>query len=158
MLYWTVGVSRRRWRLRFGNITEMITNIRLQNLKALKDTGNLEIRPLNFLIGPNSSGKSALLQALLMIKQTVEDTRDQTNPLRINGPWVELGSYRDMVQDHDYFQPTEQGTHVRELALNDLGQFESEGLPEDFLAQGYEESVRHMKAVAAHVRGQSSAG
>ena len=78
----------------------MITNIRLQNLKALKDTGYLKIRPLTFLIGPNSSGKSTLLQALLMIKQTVDST-DMRNPLLTNGPWVEMGSYRDLIHDNN---------------------------------------------------------
>ena len=74
----------------------MLTNIRLRNLKALEDTGELEIKPLTLFIGPNSAGKSTVLQALLMIKQTV-DSRDLRNPLSINGPWVEMGSFRDLI-------------------------------------------------------------
>ena len=78
----------------------MLTNIRLRNMKALKDTGDLNIKPLTLLIGPNSAGKSTVLQALLMIKQTV-DSRDLGNPLAINGPWVEMGSFRDMIRGRD---------------------------------------------------------
>ncbi len=74
----------------------MLTNLRLRNLKGLKDTGDLAIKPLTFLVGPNGSGKSSILQALLMIKQTVDST-DMRNPLLINGPWVEMGSYRDLI-------------------------------------------------------------
>ena len=57
-----------------------------------------------------------------------------------------------------YFQPTDQGTEIREVALNDRGQFETEGLPEDFFAQGYEESVRHMNVIADRIRGELNGG
>lgn len=76
----------------------MLTNLRLRNLKGLKDTGDLAIKPLTFLLGPNGSGKSTVIQALLMIKQTVDST-DMRNPLLINGPWVEMGSYRDLIHN-----------------------------------------------------------
>ena len=76
----------------------MLTRLRLQNLKGLKDTGDLAIKPLTFLVGPNGSGKSTVIQALLMIKQTVDST-DMRNPLLINGPWVEMGSYRDLIHN-----------------------------------------------------------
>ena len=78
----------------------MLTNIRLRNMKALEDTGDLAIKPLTMLIGPNSAGKSTVLQSLLMIKQTV-DSRDLRNPLAINGPWVEMGSFRDIIRGRD---------------------------------------------------------
>ena len=78
----------------------MLTNIRLRNMKALEDTGDLAIKPLTMLIGPNSAGKSTVLQSLLMIKQTV-DSRDLRNPLTINGPWVEMGSFRDIIRGRD---------------------------------------------------------
>ena len=35
-----------------------------------------------------------------MIKQTVDST-DMRNPLLTNGPWVEMGSYRDLIHDHN---------------------------------------------------------
>ena len=76
----------------------MLTRLRLQNLKGLKDTGDLAIKPLTFLVGPNGSGKSTVIQALLMIKQTVDST-DMRNPLLINGPWVEMGPYRDLIHN-----------------------------------------------------------
>ena len=76
----------------------MLTGLRLQNLKGLKDTGDLAIKPLTFLVGPNGSGKSTVIQALLMIKQTVDST-DMRNPLLINGPWVEMGPYRDLIHN-----------------------------------------------------------
>jgi predicted ATPase len=79
----------------------MITRLRIKNFKSLRDTGELRIRPLTFLLGPNSSGKSSIIQSLLLLRQTV-DSPDLTNPLIINGNYVQLGSYRDLVFSHLY--------------------------------------------------------
>jgi len=79
----------------------MINALRIKNFKSLVDTGDLRIRPLTFLVGPNSSGKTSIIQSLLLLKQTVE-SRDLKNPLSINGPYVQLGSYPDLLFMHDY--------------------------------------------------------
>lgn len=46
----------------------MITNLYIKNFKSLKEV-NLELRPLNLLTGLNGSGKSSLIQALLLTRQ-----------------------------------------------------------------------------------------
>jgi hypothetical protein len=74
----------------------MLTRLRIQNFKSLADTGEMQIRPLTFLVGPNSAGKSSLLQVMLLLRQTV-DERDPNITLKINGSWVELGSYLDCI-------------------------------------------------------------
>ena len=43
----------------------MLANPRLRNLEGLKFGGGLAIKPLTFLVGPNGTGKSAVLRALL---------------------------------------------------------------------------------------------
>ncbi len=50
----------------------MITGLRAQNFKSWKDTGDLRIAPLTGLFGTNSSGKTSILQALLLLKQSAE--------------------------------------------------------------------------------------
>ena len=50
----------------------MITELNVQNFKLWKDTGKLQIVPLTGFFGANSSGKTSILQTLLMLKQTVE--------------------------------------------------------------------------------------
>lgn len=74
----------------------MLTKLRIQNFKSLADTGDMLIRPLTFLVGPNSAGKTSVLQTLLMLRQTV-DERDPNITLKFDGPWVRLGSYLDCV-------------------------------------------------------------
>ena len=42
--------------------------IRLLNFMAFEDTGWIELRPITLLFGKNSSGKTAIIRALLLLK------------------------------------------------------------------------------------------
>ncbi|MCA0353400.1 MAG: DUF3696 domain-containing protein [Chloroflexi bacterium] len=74
----------------------MITNLRFQHFKSWNDTGELRFAPLTGFFGSNSSGKTAILRFLLMLKQTVE-SNDQQLVLNLNGGYVELGSFEDVI-------------------------------------------------------------
>ena len=50
----------------------MLTRLRLENFKSWKDTGDIDLKPITGFFGPNSSGKTSLFQALLLMKQTDE--------------------------------------------------------------------------------------
>lgn len=84
----------------------MLTRLHLQNFKAWQDTGARRLAPLTVYFGANSSGKSSLNQFLLLLKQTVESadrksvfhTGDASTP-------VDLGSYRDMIFEHETSRP-----------------------------------------------------
>lgn len=79
----------------------MITNLRAQNFKSWKDTGDLRFAPLTGLFGANSSGKSSILQVLLMLKQTAESS-DPNRVLHLGGDsqsYVELGTFVDLIHD-----------------------------------------------------------
>lgn len=78
----------------------MITSIRLRNFKAFKDTGHLEIAPLTVLTGPNSSGKSALIRAMMALRQTIE-SRDLSAAFVPTGDYVDLGPFSEFVFMHD---------------------------------------------------------
>lgn len=77
----------------------MLQRIRIQNFKAFRDTGQIEIRPITVIMGVNSSGKSSIIQALLALRQTM-DSRDVEVPLHVVGDYVDLGSYSDCVFQH----------------------------------------------------------
>lgn len=48
----------------------MLTRMRLENFKSWRDTGSIRLAPITGFFGANSSGKTSLLQALLLLKQT----------------------------------------------------------------------------------------
>ena len=50
----------------------MITGLSTQNFKSWQDSGMLQLAPLTGFFGANNSGKTSLLQILLLLKQTAE--------------------------------------------------------------------------------------
>ncbi len=68
-----------------------ITRIAVEGFKSIAKRQEIEIRPLTILAGANNSGKSAIMQPLLMLKQTLEATYDP-GPLKIDGPNVTFSS------------------------------------------------------------------
>ena len=73
-----------------------ITSITIGGFKSISEETTIEIRPLTILAGANSSGKSSMIQPLLMMKQTLEATYD-TGPLFIKGPLVDFSSIDQFV-------------------------------------------------------------
>jgi predicted ATPase len=79
----------------------MLTKLRIRNFKCFEDTGEMDIRPLTLLVGPNSSGKSSIMQFLLALRQTVESPDIQV-AFAPNDSWVRLGSYPDFIFRHQW--------------------------------------------------------
>jgi predicted ATPase len=79
----------------------MLTKLQVKNFKCFEDTGELELRPLTVFVGPNSSGKSSIVQFLLALRQTVE-SMDIRTAFAPNDGWVRLGSYPDFIFRHDW--------------------------------------------------------
>ena len=78
----------------------MITEYQIANFKAFGSPQTLPIRPITLIFGPNSSGKSSIFQSLLMLKQTLEQPEDQI--LSVKGNLVDLGSYREFINRHNF--------------------------------------------------------
>ena len=80
----------------------MLTNLRIKNFKAWKDTGEVRLAPITVFFGGNSAGKSTLLQFLLMLRQTVESP-DRRRVLNLGDSYaaVELGTFQDLIFEHD---------------------------------------------------------
>ena len=79
----------------------MLNKIKIQNFKSWKNL-ELDLAPITGMFGPNSSGKSSLLQFLLMLKQTKE-TIDRSLALDFGGSrsYANLGTFRDVIFDHN---------------------------------------------------------
>ena len=85
----------------------MITELSTQNFKSWKDTGKLQIAPLTGFFGANSSGKTSILQTLLMLKQTVERPQDWDGVIDFgdDSSLVNLGSFDDLIHGHSHAGP-----------------------------------------------------
>src|SRR2546426_3991974 len=68
-----------------------ITAITVRGFKSLYNESRIEIRPLTVLAGANSSGKSSIIQPLLLLKQTLDAPYDP-GPLLLEGPNVTFTS------------------------------------------------------------------
>ncbi len=66
-----------------------ITKITVKGFKSIAEECEIDIRPLTILAGANSSGKSSVMQPLLMLKQTLEAPYDP-GALLIDGPNVQF--------------------------------------------------------------------
>src|SRR5437016_3401627 len=67
-----------------------ITRIAVTGFKSLATKADVEIRPLTVLAGANSSGKSSLMQSVLLMKQTFDNERIPPGPFWLSG---ELAAY-----------------------------------------------------------------
>ena len=73
----------------------MLKSLKLQNFKAFQDSGHIDIKPLTVLAGPNSGGKSSILQSLLLLKQTLDAPPDIN--LSLDGQFLHFSSFSDLV-------------------------------------------------------------
>jgi hypothetical protein len=81
----------------------MFTRMRAKNFKSWKDTGEVRFAPLTAFFGRNNSGKTALLQTLLLMRQTVQAEREWDGVLRLRGEphtTVDFGEFGDIVHGH----------------------------------------------------------
>ncbi len=78
-----------------------VTAFRLQNFMGFEDTRWIELRPITLIFGRNSSGKSALLRALLLLRQSL-NSPDGEHPLVFSAEdGFDFGDYQTMVRDND---------------------------------------------------------
>jgi hypothetical protein len=76
-----------------SNAPPAIISLTVSGFKSIVEEQTLEIRPLTLLAGRNGSGKSSMMQPLLLLKQTLEAPFDP-GPLQLDGPNVGFTSSR----------------------------------------------------------------
>ena len=73
----------------------MLTRIDLRHFKCF-ETLKLPLRPLTLLSGANASGKSTVMQALVLLHQTMRE-HEWSSRLMLNGSAVRLGTAIDVI-------------------------------------------------------------
>ncbi|PAX59801.1 AAA family ATPase [Brunnivagina elsteri] len=74
----------------------MINSLRLLNFKAFENQ-LIEFRGLTLLSGFNNTGKSSILQALLLLRQSYQHGMLQKDSLALNGDLVNIGTASDAL-------------------------------------------------------------
>lgn len=65
--------------------------IRIKGLRSLVDTGYVDIKPINILVGINSSGKSTFLRTFPLFRQSIE--RKTRGPILWTGMYTDFESF-----------------------------------------------------------------
>lgn len=74
----------------------LFTELRLEGFKSVGRPTAVPLRPLTLVYGKNSSGKSSILQSLLLLRQSADHATVQPN-----GQFVQLGSFAGLVHGQD---------------------------------------------------------
>ncbi len=77
----------------------MLTHISMKNFKSWADSGQVKLAPLTGFFGANSSGKSSLLQMLLLLKQTIRS--EEVLFFGDENSLVNLGSFDEVIHCHN---------------------------------------------------------
>ena len=72
-------------------------SLNIDNYRSFKNL-EFDFTRVNILIGENSSGKSSLLKFLLILKQSLENSKEAN--LLLSGEYADVGNYNDMIYFH----------------------------------------------------------
>lgn len=96
-----------------------ITKIAVKGFKSIAEECEIDIRPLTILAGANSSGKSSIMQPLLMLKQTLEAPYDP-GALLIDGPNIQFTEAAQFLSTLDSEKGTDHFHIGIGIGINDV--------------------------------------
>jgi predicted ATPase len=77
-----------------------LTQIEIENFKGVGEKQTLDLAPITLLFGPNSAGKSTILQALQYVRAILEGENPDPDPYVDSGD-VDYGGFKNLVHGHD---------------------------------------------------------
>jgi len=102
----------------------MFRELRVGNFKGFSGSHTIELGKINLFYGANSAGKSALLESLLLMRQSIRSrsiNQDQgMEPFLFNGKEVDLGSFQATINGHNVSKKLHLGgSYEHSLLLSD---------------------------------------
>ena len=76
----------------------MLKKWTVENFKSIYESTPIELAPLTIFAGPNSSGKSSIIQSILLTAQTVQSPVHSKSVV-LNGHIIRLGVFDDVVSN-----------------------------------------------------------
>ena len=111
-----------------------ITRIAVTGFKSLAAKTDVEIRPLTVLAGANSSGKSSLMQPLLLMKQTFDIERIPPGPFWLRGEQIDYDTADEFLSSNLSDADTTKRLTIELEAENNWAELEYEKNPDSDLA------------------------
>lgn len=116
-----------------------VTSLGLTNFKSVgSKKQTITLAPLTLLFGPNSAGKSTILQALIYLNEIINNRNNNPDRTELGGDWLDLGGFENVVHCHNLNESIEFEVGL-ELDSDDLldyrspleiQEFEDRGLPD----------------------------
>lgn len=100
-----------------------LSRIEIENFKGIGTAQAIDLKPITLLFGPNSAGKSTILQSLHYLREILE-RRNADPDTTIAGGLIDLGGFATLVHGHDLSRII-----VIKLVLDDVDGFGAERLP-----------------------------
>jgi predicted ATPase len=89
-----------KWESRLSSLRKW----RINSFKSVANPVEVDLAPLTVIVGANSSGKSTLVQSILLMAQNAMRLDERNTPksrgvFELNGPLVQLGTFRETACD-----------------------------------------------------------
>jgi hypothetical protein len=79
----------------------MISELTIGNFKAFGPPQRIPLRPITLIFGPNSAGKSSIIQSLLLARHIHDTGKVDAHQTTLGGAAVDLGGFGKYVRNHD---------------------------------------------------------
>ena len=93
----------------------------MKNFKSIGALRDFDLKPLTILTGVNSCGKSSFIQALLLLKQTIEIDSGKYS-LYLDGAYYSAKNYLDIIRAKKKGNKLKFGFEIRKSEFGDFGE------------------------------------
>lgn len=79
----------------------IIKALTIENFKGIREPVRVEFKPITLLFGPNSAGKSTIVQALHYAREILDRQNVDPDKTHAGGNAINLGGFQSLVHGHD---------------------------------------------------------
>lgn len=79
-----------------------VASLGLKNFKSIGGKQQkITLSPITLLFGPNSAGKSTVLQSLIYLREIVSNRNLNPDTTELGGSWLDLGGFKNLIHGHN---------------------------------------------------------